>query len=407
MPIRILYLVASLSLLGLAPLFGQETPQVADTRFNIDRGFYTEPFFLEISSATEGATIRFTTDGSAPTDAMGETYETPIRIGTTTVVRAMAFKEGLTSTNVDTHTYLFLEDVIRQQTNVPGYARNTYDLGGGEQARHDYEMDPEIVNHKDYRDEIIPALRSLPTMALSVDPSEIFGSSGFYDGTSREKAVSVEILYPNEPTKNEQGDGGIESHSHNRLKRSLRLNFREEEYGDAKFRTRLLRDHSLDGQSATRSFDRLILRAGNNRSWARAWSFEKTTYALDEFARQTQAALSGIAVRGTFVHLYINGLYWGLYNPVERADKWFASDYFGGEPDDYFVVHHGGDLSGNDDRYDYLKGTLKNKNMAQTSNYAELLEHLHIDSFIDYILLHWYLSVGDWPPKQLVCVSSK
>ena len=35
---------------------------VADTQFSIDRGFYTEPFSLIISSQTEGASIRYTTD---------------------------------------------------------------------------------------------------------------------------------------------------------------------------------------------------------------------------------------------------------------------------------------------------------------------------------------------------------
>ncbi len=30
------------------------------------------------------------------------------------------------------------------------------------------------------------------------------------------------------------------------------------------------------------------------------------------------------------VHLYINGVYWGLYNPVERPDENFAASHFGG-----------------------------------------------------------------------------
>ena len=28
--------------------------------------------------------------------------------------------------------------------------------------------------------------------------------------------------------------------------------------------------------------------------------------------------MTGFGARGTFVHLYLNGLYWGLYNPVAK-----------------------------------------------------------------------------------------
>ena len=36
------------------------------------------------------------------------------------------------------------------------------------------------------------------------------------------------------------------------------------------------------------------------------------------------------ACHGTWVHLYINGLYWGVYNPTERPDASFMASYYGG-----------------------------------------------------------------------------
>ena len=42
----------------------------------------------------------------------------------------------------------------------------------------------------------------------------------------------------------------------------------------------------------------------------------------------------------TLVHLYLNGLYWGLYNPVERPTGNFGEEYFGGENDDYDVISY-------------------------------------------------------------------
>ena len=39
---------------------------VADTRFSVDRGFFTSAFTVDITSSTLGATIVYTTDGSEP-----------------------------------------------------------------------------------------------------------------------------------------------------------------------------------------------------------------------------------------------------------------------------------------------------------------------------------------------------
>ena len=44
---------------------------VADTRFTRDRGFYEDPFTVEIATETPGAEIRYTLDGTAPDQATG------------------------------------------------------------------------------------------------------------------------------------------------------------------------------------------------------------------------------------------------------------------------------------------------------------------------------------------------
>ena len=38
---------------------------------------------------------------------------------------------------------------------------------------------------------------------------------------------------------------------------------------------------------------------------------------------------------GMFVHLYLNGLYWGLYNPSERPTESFMASYYDGEPEQF------------------------------------------------------------------------
>ena len=65
-------------------------------------------------------------------------------------------------------------------------------------------------------------------------------------------------------------------------------------------------------------------------------------YTRDHFMRSLQLASGNPSPHSNFAHLYINGVYWGLYNPVERPDAEFAASYLGGNPDHYDVMHRGG-----------------------------------------------------------------
>ena len=85
---------------------------------------------MTIGSATPGATIIYTTDGSNPTllngiqvTSVNETSPPSalVEVTTSTVLRAAAFKAGFRASNVDTQTYLFLDDVLNQPAQPPGY----------------------------------------------------------------------------------------------------------------------------------------------------------------------------------------------------------------------------------------------------------------------------------------------
>ncbi|MEM7385935.1 MAG: lamin tail domain-containing protein, partial [Verrucomicrobiota bacterium] len=60
-----------------------------------ERGFFELPFSLGLEAPDfEGVDIRYTTDGSQPTNDNGQLYSGSIRIDETTILRAAAFKEG-------------------------------------------------------------------------------------------------------------------------------------------------------------------------------------------------------------------------------------------------------------------------------------------------------------------------
>ena len=89
---------------------------VADTVTTPTRGFYEEPFEVTITNPTEGAKIYYTLDETEPTPEDGTPYTAPIPIDKTTVLRTAAYLTGHKTSRVDTHTYLFLDDVIAQRT---------------------------------------------------------------------------------------------------------------------------------------------------------------------------------------------------------------------------------------------------------------------------------------------------
>ncbi len=60
-----------------------------------DGGDFKEPVMVSLASSEPGAEIRYTLDGSTP-GPNDPLYEKPIRIDGPSVVRARAYKEGLT-----------------------------------------------------------------------------------------------------------------------------------------------------------------------------------------------------------------------------------------------------------------------------------------------------------------------
>ncbi|MBN1674974.1 MAG: chitobiase/beta-hexosaminidase C-terminal domain-containing protein, partial [Kiritimatiellae bacterium] len=370
--------------------------RVADTTFSHDRGFYDAPFTVTISTATAGATIRYTTDGAAPTASsgiVGGTNAATVAISEATCLRAAAFKSGYEPTDVDTQTYIFAAAVRYQPENPPGFPAY---WGTNTAHTANYNVSSSILTDTE-------VLKLLPTLSLVAKRGELFGTYGIYGDTSpraRETAVSLELIYPPDfPLAHAGGfqiDAGVRRHSTwgNVSKRALKLFFRGE-YGATKLRYPFFEAAIQHADSATDTFDKLVLRSSNDERW------KGTVLVRDQWARDSQIAISGAGVHGTFMHLYINGLYWGVYNPLESADHAFAASYFGGDKDDWFAVDHdwksGACINGDPARWKYLHSTLRKRDMSAAANYEEAMAYLDMALYCDELIVRWYCGVGDWP----------
>lgn len=82
----------------------QQVPVVAIPSFTPAPATYTTSQLVTITSATQGATIYYTLDGSAPGPS-SPVYNAPLPITTTTTLKAIATKSGMTSSGVSTGLY--------------------------------------------------------------------------------------------------------------------------------------------------------------------------------------------------------------------------------------------------------------------------------------------------------------
>ena len=372
---------------------------VADTRFSVDRGFFSVPFQVEISTDTSGAEIRYTTHGSGPTATYGEVYSGPVTISGQTVLRAAAFKPGYIPTNVDTQTYIFLGDVLNQGNSPPGYPSLWKDGGGTKPA--DYEMDPEIVGSAEYSPLMNDALTAIPSMSIVTDKANLFDfATGIYmnpegSGVAWERAASVELIDPANAEEFQidcglRIQGGASRLPVKSPKHGFRLLFKGE-YGAKKLR------FALFGQDAVDEFDTVILRSGFNNSWVH-WAGEqrpRAQYARDRFARYTQLAMGQHSSHGRYVHLYLNGMYWGVYDLSERPTAPFMAAYYGGDKEDYDTLNSGSVRDGDRVAWDTMMA-MANAGLAGYAEYQGIQEYLDVDNLIDFIITNHYGGNHDW-----------
>ncbi|NQV31516.1 MAG: CotH kinase family protein, partial [Phycisphaeraceae bacterium] len=365
-----------------------------------ERGFYEHPFDLRLFSRTPGAFIRFTLDGSEPSGQNGSLYDDsmPVHIATTTHVRSMAFKPGWRSSTISTHTYIFVEDVAHQPADPLGWPSDWgYSSDAKATVPGDYEMDPRVVNNTVPGYSVEEALLDIPTVSISMRLDDfISDATGIYaNSQSRwERPCSVEYLLP-DGTEGFQEDCKIEVHGNasrrpfRMQKHSLRLTFTSD-YGVPKLK------YSLFPDSDVEEFNQLVLRACFTDSWGLvSWSPSRyrpndSQYLRDVWMKDSLRDMGQPSSHGNFVHLYVDGLYFGLHNLTERVGEDFFASHLGGKPEDWEVNE---DLASPDARW----RTMMSINPSTPSGYAHMQNYLDMENFADYMLLHLYGDAEDWP----------
>ncbi|TWT78311.1 CotH protein [Posidoniimonas polymericola] len=406
---------------------------VADTRFSVDRGFHDAPFEVVITSDTPDAEIYFTTDGSAPSPTNGELYTAAVQVDRTTVLRAAASKAGYLPTNVDTQTYLFLDNIVgqsRQAALDAGYP-GVWEAANGDFLA-DYGFDPEVVGYFGadgqplggdlfggaYAADLREALLSAPTISIVMDRDDLFlqddsDVDGIYIDPRQgrnpepERATSVEWITPDGATRLQvdagiQMQGGAFRSQFFTRKHSFRLVFKDQ-YGPSEL------NFPLYGDGAVDQFNTLVLKATANDGYS--WNAGQQTlqYARDQFGHSLQLAMGHASPHDAYTHLYINGMYWGVYSVQERPDAEFAESYLGVHPDAWDALHDDEFNSGDSTAWfdmlnlayqaggslaSYLQLQGRNPDGTPNAGAAPLLD---VENYVDYLLINVWAGNDDWP----------
>jgi hypothetical protein len=364
---------------------------VSDLQFSHERGYFTSPISVALATTTAGATVYYTLDGSSPLNANGTpaanatAYSSPIPVATTTMLRAAGSKSFAGSTAVATHTYIFPQHVATQ-TRPPNYPLT---WGGG--VTGDYDVDPQVSQSAADTQRFQEGLRDLPTISVVASRDTLFGTGGLYVNSlsNNEKAVSAEYFHPSPTIDGETGpvrfqiDCGIRMQggaSRNAVhkKHSVSLRFRST-YGKSK----LIAD--LFKSPATNEFNSIQLRAMYNNSWIHGSADQRAraTMIADQWIRDSHIAMGNDdGGSGRYVHLFLNGMYWGVYNLHERPENDHYAGYSGGayDKDQVFGFNPGNNTFAERDSFNSMKAAVA------TRNWNSIISKLDVDSYIDFYI---------------------
>lgn len=312
--------------------------------FSVQPGFYPSAQNVTITCPEAGTTIRYTTDGSQPTQT-STLYSGPINIANTQVLRAVAFG-----------------------ANQPSFTTSgTYFIN---------------VNH------------TIPV--LSVAGQEI---QTLLNGNNGIEPVGFFEMYEADKSFVDRGEGEFNKHGNDSWaydQRGFDFVMRDQlGYNDAI-------NHQIFPEKSRDEFQRLIIKAAASDNYP----FENgATHIRDAFvhtlSQKADLKLDERTWKPCIV--YLNGQYWGVYEIREKVDDSDFTEYYyqqdkfnlqylktwGATWEEYGAPNAASDW---DDLVNYVSSN--NMGIAANFNYVDSL--LNWESMVDYFVLNSYIVSKDW-----------
>ncbi len=459
-------------------------------------GFTDPPSFDENSSAPglysdtsviskiippgSGGLVHVTFNCASPS-RYSEIYRLPIETDHTLVVRAVAAKPGYYPSSSITRSFLFREDILGTAPagTLPTDHQGARDATTGEfqgylygypEASEDpgfpllYKMNPSVI--RDFKPTLETELSAVPIVSIVSDVSDLF------DSTSAG-------LYPNSAKTSPAG--GLEADPRSRdWQRLCSFEWMEEDGSDSKqanaclemsgdtsvlqqvsrkhnFKLRFHSSHGLDeinyklfDDSPALRFTGFGLKNPTQDSWAQHsgiaplrpntfnWAIytQAATYCGEGWLRSAHRLMGHPGPHRRWVHLFLNGIYWGPYELTERVDDDYLERYstiFGDLEYDVLKELGSHEVEAPDedeipaasrvrdfenkvraiDGYTagwtsliadctrlYNAVSAGSSLQVQDTLYNQILTQIDIDNYIDYLLCYSFSAATDWPNKN-------
>ena len=158
-------------------------------------------------------------------------------------------------------------------------------------------------------------------------------------------------------------------------------------------------------QSTRDKFQRLICRAAGDDNFSPPIYQNKAAHIRDAYV-QNLAQKGGLSLDvriATKTIIFVNGVYWGVYDLREIPDDHDYTDYYynqGKYEIDYLLTwgntwaEYGGPTAIT--KWNTFKDWILTNNMSDTNNYKIVTDNLDVQSLIDYIMVNTFTNCTDW-----------
>ena len=357
-------------------LFNEPTPGSSNTtpsylgslstpEFSLESGFYDQSqLAIELTSIDdETALIYFTTDGTIPTTS-DLTYEYPIVIDASTVLRARTFLDGWVPSDISTKTFLLDED---PPIGLPAIFIST---------------DPNSFFDED---------TGMYVMGPNADVWNFpyFGANFWEDW---ERPIHFEILEVD--GSGYAADAGAKifgGWSRAFPQKSLSI-FSRSYIGPSTFDYQLFPDSDID------NYEAFVLRNSGN-DW-------ESTILRDGFITSLTEGLDIDHQRYRPATLYINGEFWGIQNIREKVNEHFLSSNHSISPEnidllDIQGVNDENIVHGTNADYKILINYLDTQDMNDPIVQNALQNWIDIESYMSYQAFQIFVDNRDWPGNNI------
>ena len=320
-------------------------------------GFYSSAKQISITTKGKGI-IRYTLDGSVP-DEKSKIFFKAFRADSILILRARVFEKDKLPSPVITHTYFI------------------------------------NISHQ------------LPVFSLVTDPDNFFDDKiGIYvDGTngvagncnttpknfnqSWKRPLNIEFFDAKKNVINQEAEVRIFGNCSRRWPQKSLLISAKEKYGKDKFKYRFFSDKEIN------KFKSVMLRNSGTD-----WNKTLMKDAFVQSITRDRMDLDQQAYRASVI--YINGVYWGIYNIREMMDDHYIRSNHNIELDDIDMIENITLLKyGKRNDFNFLKDTLSKMGFENDSSLLIMDKYVDLDNFMDYHIAQLYSANTDWPNNNI------